>query len=55
MPESNQVECLQGQPASASRLEEINSELLLGTLDLYAVRAMPGEVLIGEKVALREA
>ena len=42
--------CLQGQPASAFELEEIGSELLLGTLDLYAVRAMPGEVLIGEKL-----
>ena len=44
--------CLQGQPASAFELEEIGSELLLGTLDLYAVKAMPGEVLIGEKLTL---
>lgn len=43
--------CLHGQPASAFELEEIGSELLLGTLDLYAVRAMPGEVLIGEQLA----
>lgn len=50
LPESNNIRCLQGQPASASGLEEIDSELLLGTLDLYAVRAMPGEVLIGEKL-----
>ncbi len=44
--------CLQGQPASALQLEEVGSELLVGTLDLYAVRAMPGEVLIGQKLAL---
>lgn len=45
--------CLQGEPASAFELQECNAELLLGTLDLYAVKAMPGEVLIGEKSALR--
>ena len=45
--------CLHGQPASAFELEEIGSELILGTLDLYAVRAMPGEVLIGEQPAHR--
>ena len=45
--------CLRGQPASAAGLQECNAELLLGTLDLYAVRAMPGEVLIGGHSAFR--
>ncbi len=31
----------------ASSLQIIGDEALLGTLDLYAIRAMPGEVLIG--------
>ena len=44
--------CPPGQPAAASGLEKVGSELLVGTLDLYAVRAMPGEVLIGEKPPL---
>lgn len=43
--------CLQGQLASASRLEEIKNELLLGTTDLYAIRAMPGEILIGAQMS----
>ena len=45
--------CLHGEPASAFGLQECNAELLLGTLDLYAVKAMPGEVLIGEQNAFR--
>ena len=45
--------CLRGEPASAFELQECNAELLLGTLDLYAVKAMPGEVLIGEQNAFR--
>ncbi|CAL8463977.1 g3512 [Coccomyxa elongata] len=32
----------------ASSLQIIGDEALLGTLDLYAIRAMPGEVLIGD-------
>ena len=45
--------CLQGEPASAFGLQECNAGLLLGTLDLYAIKAMPGEVLIGEQNAFR--
>ena len=40
--------CLQGQADSNSGLQEVNGELLLGTLDLYAVKALPGEILIGQ-------
>ena len=36
----------------ASSLQIIGDEALLGTLDLYAIRAMPGEVLIGAPLPL---
>lgn len=35
---------------AAGQLHPVSeAEVLVGTLDLYAVRAMPGEVLIGEE------
>lgn len=33
-------------------LQAIGEEAVVGTLDLYAIRAMPGEVLIGAETSL---
>jgi hypothetical protein len=35
------------QDASTLGLQQVGEEVVVGTLDLYAIRAMPGEVLIG--------